>query len=159
MNEKGCSHHSTRSRLRSLPRILLIVSLLLISLTLSQSIESGASQPIYYLCYDVEGEILDMWIEGDCCYFVVKISKADSICSPYDPETLRNQIFTVVAYPGYEVANPSSMGWRIGDVVSGRLHIPSDGVGDGWLRIHAKSDVNYAESATFGIKTSIWIIA
>jgi len=148
-----------------------IIILALIVLLILPSLHTNAA-PGTPSSAKITGEIQDMWLSNDRCYFRIKILNATDSWINYSDHShlLFNSSWweekTVDAYVKYfnqsslkNVSIPSSQGWRIGDIVSGTIWHQNDERSEWyWLNTTSKSNINYAEPLLLFIKPSTLLI-
>lgn len=148
---------------------VVILTLIIFLIIPSLQIDAGPGTPT---SAKITGEIQDMWLSNDRCYFRIKILNAtDSWLNSSDHSYLRlNSSWlknkTVDAHVYYlnqssmkNVSIPSSQGWRIGDIVSGTIWHQNDERSEWyWFNTTSKSNINYAEPLLLFIKPSTLLI-
>lgn len=121
---------------------------------------------------EITGKIWDMWLKGDRCYFHIEILTATDSwlnlsghdylifnSSYWEGRSVDANVFYLNETSMKNESIPSSQGWKVGDIVSGRLWHQNDEFGEWfWFNTTSKSNINFAEPMYIFIRQSTLII-
>jgi len=149
---------------------IFLLSILILSILFSNTSFAAKESFLYS---EIEGQIVDMWIDlhqRRCCFKILITEGTPQYSYPPGPErdafdynTTSLEGETIVADVSFYNASGedrlSSKGWRIGDHVNGTIIHSQNGYVESYsLALCVKSEINYADTLTFGIKTTQFAI-
>lgn len=121
--------------------ILFIILILILDIPMSTNADISAE-----ISSPIKGEIVDIWIEEDRCFFRIEISESKNI-SKWKDEIIDTHIFFYIEETEMYKDQPSSMGWKIGNQINTTIYNQGDEDSTWyWINIEPKSEINYAKS-------------